>query len=109
MTEKKGKKPKAAVEPDESLAVTAAKAIGATAGKIAALVGAQPAKAKKQKLAKKTKSRLPRRQKKANKSGACPADLARSVGQTIGVCGLSFLLGWGLTQTTRNRSLPTGD
>ena len=56
MTEKKGKKPTAAVEPDDSLLVSAAKAIGATAGKIAALAGAQPArptKAKKQKLAKK--------------------------------------------------------
>ena len=52
--------------------VKAAKTIGETAGKIAAAVGvAQPAKKKKTpKLAKKAKSRLPRRQKKAAKKAA---------------------------------------
>jgi hypothetical protein len=65
-------------EPDESIIVDAAKAIGSAAGKIASLAGVAPpaeepapppktAKAKKGKLPKKNKSRLPRRQKKALK------------------------------------------
>ena len=56
-------------EPEDSGLISAAKAIGAAAGKIASLAGAtvdtQPAKPKKPKLAKKNKSRLPRREKKA--------------------------------------------
>jgi hypothetical protein len=59
--------------PDGAL-VTAAKTIGAAAGKIAAAVGvATPeklAKPKVPKLAKKNKARLPRRQKKAARKSA---------------------------------------
>jgi hypothetical protein len=55
---------------EESGLVSAAKAVGEAAGKIAALVGvAEPGPPKKSmkipKLAKKNKSRLPRREKKA--------------------------------------------
>jgi len=54
----------------ENVVVTAAKAVGDAAGKIAALAGATPERpqtpsAKKGKLQKKNGSRLPRRQKKA--------------------------------------------
>ena len=73
MAEKKEKKPKPAVEPEEGLLVSAAKAIGATAGKIAALAGAGPTppkNPKKPKLAKKNKSRMPRKQKKAQQKSA---------------------------------------
>jgi len=60
------KKQKAAPETDETLLVSAAKAIGAAAGKIASLAGAAPAKSeKKGKLPKKNKRRVPRLQKKA--------------------------------------------
>ena len=73
--EKKPKERKKRVEPetqDSSLA-TAAKIVGAAAGKIASLAGVtEPAPAPPQtkstkvpKLQKKDKSRLPRRQKKA--------------------------------------------
>ena len=59
-------------ESEDSAVVGAAKAIGTAAGKIASLagatVGAQRAKPKKPKLAKKNKSRLPRREKKARQS-----------------------------------------
>ena len=53
----------------ESGLVTAAKAIGRTAGKVATMVGVTPAeatppKARKGKLVKKDKHRVPRRQKK---------------------------------------------
>ena len=52
----------------ESALVTAAKAIGEAAGKIATAVGVtKPAKPKVPKLAKKNKPRLPRRRKKAAK------------------------------------------
>jgi hypothetical protein len=55
-------------EPPEGVLVTAAKTIGAAAGKVAAAVGiATPPKPKVPKLAKKHKSRLPRKQKKAAK------------------------------------------
>jgi len=59
----------------ESGLVSAAKAVGTVAGKIAAVTGiAEPAapatSTKKPKLAKKNKSRLPRRQKKAQKKAA---------------------------------------
>jgi hypothetical protein len=70
------KKPKPEEPPptEESVLVTAAKSIGATAGKIAHLAGAKPDSPKsaaKGKLPKKNKTRLPRRQKKAlRKSGA---------------------------------------
>ncbi len=57
---------------DESMLVTAAKAIGTAAGKVARLAGAgmeQPAASKKiPKLVKKTKSKLPRKEKKAAKA-----------------------------------------
>ena len=56
--------------PDGAL-VTAAKTIGAAAGKIATAVGvATPAKPKVPKLVKKHKDRLPRKQKKAAKKAA---------------------------------------
>ena len=57
--------------PDEGILVTAAKAIGTAAGKVARLAGATgeaPAPAKSQKipkLSKKTKGKLPRREKKS--------------------------------------------
>jgi hypothetical protein len=55
---------------EESILVTAAKAIGTAAGKVARLAGAAPeagaAKSKKvPKLVKKTKAKLPRKEKKA--------------------------------------------
>jgi hypothetical protein len=74
-TDKKKKK-------EESALVGAAETIGATVGKIAALVGVggKPATAPKSikipKLAKKGKSRLPRRQKKAQQKAQQKADLA---------------------------------
>jgi hypothetical protein len=63
---------------EEGALVSAAKAIGKAAGKVAALAGAeapepakQPAKrASKAKLAKKDKTHLPRRVKKAQKKAA---------------------------------------
>lgn len=58
---------------DDSVVVSAAKAIGTAAGKIASLAGAapaKPAKAKVEKLAPKNKSRLPRKQKKAQQKAA---------------------------------------
>jgi hypothetical protein len=64
---------------EDSALVSAAKAVGATVGKIAALVGTgdKPATAPKSikipKLAKKDKSRLPRRQKKAQQKAALAA------------------------------------
>ena len=50
--------------------VTAAKAIGSAAGKIASLAHVSAPAPKKGKLVKKTKSRLPRRQKKARQKAA---------------------------------------
>lgn len=51
---------------DESVIVSAAKAIGTAAGKIASLAGVSaPAEPKRGKLPPKNKARLPRRQKKA--------------------------------------------
>ena len=65
------KKQKAAPEADDTLLVSAAKAIGTAAGKIASLTGAgpdHPAKStKKGKLPKKNKRRVPRLQKKAQR------------------------------------------
>jgi hypothetical protein len=65
------KKQKAPPEADDTLLVSAAKAIGTAAGKIASLTGAaseHPAKStKKGKLPKKNKRRLPRLQKKAQR------------------------------------------
>ena len=64
------KKPATPPEADDNILVSAAKAIGSAAGKIASLTGAQPktpAKPKVGKLPKKQKPRLPRRQKKAQK------------------------------------------
>jgi hypothetical protein len=62
-------KKKEAQEQPEGALVEAAKSIGEAAGKIAVAVGVTPstppAKPKIPKLAKKNKSRLPRRQKKA--------------------------------------------
>jgi hypothetical protein len=63
-------------EGSESVLVTAAKGLGAVAGKVAALAGVkgehatQPAKPKIPKLASKNKTRLPRKQKKAMKKAA---------------------------------------
>jgi hypothetical protein len=64
----------------DSTLVGAAKAIGATAGKIATAVGVatRPPKTNVPKLAKKNKSRLPRRQKKAAKKAAAAKQLAKS-------------------------------
>jgi hypothetical protein len=62
-------------EPEDNALVAAAKTIGTAAGKIASLGGVEPspprspAKPKPQKLQKKNKSRLPRRQKKALRKG----------------------------------------
>jgi len=64
-------KKKETKETEESIVVDAAKAIGSAAGKIAAIAGsvvgrAKPAKKKAVgKLPKKNKSRLPRKEKKA--------------------------------------------
>jgi hypothetical protein len=73
--EKKPKERKKRVEPEtkDSTLVTAAKIIGAAAGKIASLAGVeepaptppQTKSTKVPKLQKKNRSRLPRRQKKA--------------------------------------------
>ena len=71
MAEEKKKKKK-----DESPLVTAAEAVGAVVGKVAALVGVgdkpktPPKSVKIPKLAKKNKSRLPRKQKKAQQKAA---------------------------------------
>jgi hypothetical protein len=57
--------------PDESILVTAAKAIGTAAGKVAKLAGVEPeprepaVSQKVPKLSKKDKHKLPRREKKA--------------------------------------------
>jgi len=64
------KKPAAApVETEDPILVSAAKVIGAAAGKIASLAGAAPPATPKTpkvgKLLKKSGSRLPRKQKKA--------------------------------------------
>ena len=72
MAKKKDKQEESA----ESVLLTAAKNIGAPAGKIAAAVGVTPEErpqtksAKVPKLASKNKSRLPRRQKKAQQKSA---------------------------------------
>jgi hypothetical protein len=78
--EQKPKGRKKLIEPETKggILATAAKAIGAAAGKIASLAGvAEPAPApsqtkstKQPKLQKKNKSRLPRRQKKARQKVA---------------------------------------
>jgi hypothetical protein len=68
-------------ETEDSAIVSAAKAIGEAAGKVAVLAGvtAPPPEPKKSlkikipKLAAKNKSRLPRRQKKANQKAAARA------------------------------------
>ena len=57
-------------EAEDTALISAAKTLGAAAGKIAALVGVdapprQPSKPKVEKFQKKNKSRLPRREKKA--------------------------------------------
>ena len=65
------KKKEAVETPDESVLITAAKAIGTAAGKVAKLAGVEseprePAVSQKvPKLSKKNKARLPRREKKA--------------------------------------------
>jgi hypothetical protein len=57
--------------PDEGILVTAAKAIGTAAGKLAKLAGVEPeprepaVSQKVPKLSKKNKGKLPRREKKA--------------------------------------------
>jgi len=66
-------KNKESQESTDGVLVTAAKTIGAAAGKIVAAVGvATPAKQKVPKLVKKNKTRLPRRQKKAAKKALKP-------------------------------------
>jgi hypothetical protein len=59
----KQRKTKSKPAAEESVLVSAAKAIGATAGKIAAIARAKAPKIPK--LQKKNKRRLPRKQKKA--------------------------------------------
>ena len=58
--------------PEDTLLVSAAKAIGTAAGKVAHIAGAAPAppKPKKGKLQPKNKKRLPRKVKKAQKKTA---------------------------------------
>jgi hypothetical protein len=78
--EQKTKKRKKLIEPETegSVLATAAKAIGTAAGKIASLAGVvepaptppQTKSTKQPKLQKKNKSRLPRRQKKAQQKVA---------------------------------------
>lgn len=56
---------------DEGVLVKAAKTIGTAAGKLASAAGVKPPERRKTaKLAKKNKSRLPRRQKKAARKAA---------------------------------------
>ncbi len=60
-------------ENDDTILVTAAKAIGSAAGKVASLAGATPtppSKPKRAKLQPKNKHRLPRKVKKAQKKAA---------------------------------------
>jgi hypothetical protein len=72
----KPKKPTTPQEPEENALVSAAKAIGTAAGKVASLAGVAPhaeptPKGKKVgKLLKKDGKRLPRRQKKAAQKAA---------------------------------------
>ncbi len=77
--EQKPKKPKKVKEPEaeDGVLVAAAKTVGKAAGKVAALVAPEPVPApmhpksvKPQKLQKKNKSRLPRREKKALQKSA---------------------------------------
>jgi len=63
-------------EPPDGILVTAAKAIGEAAGKVAAAVGVTPPKPKVPKLAKKHKTRLPRKQKKAAKKAVKSAKVS---------------------------------
>ncbi len=65
------KKNESTETPDESILVTAAKAIGTAAGKVAKLAGVEPeprepaVSQKVPKLSKKNNPKLPRREKKA--------------------------------------------
>jgi len=65
-------KTSAKTQPESSVLVDAAKAIGRTAGKVAHLVGVagETAKAKSGKFPKTDKKRLPRREKKALQTSA---------------------------------------
>jgi hypothetical protein len=81
--EKKERKKASAPADEESILTTTAKAIGKAAGKIAVAAGVEPdapkphtVSVKVPKLQKKNKSRLPRRQKKAQQKAAA-AQLAR--------------------------------
>jgi F420-0:gamma-glutamyl ligase len=72
----KGRKKRVEPETENNVLVTTAKAIGSAAGKIASLAGVEPAparshakSAKRPKLQKKNRPRLPRRQKKAQQKG----------------------------------------
>lgn len=63
------------IEAEDSVLINVAKSLGATAGKIAALVGvdappSQPSARKAARFQKQNKSRLPRREKKAQKKAA---------------------------------------
>lgn len=61
-------------ESNEGVLVKAAKTIGTAAGKLANAAGVKPPAARKTgKLVKKNKSRLPRREKKAARKAAKPA------------------------------------
>ena len=67
------KRKKTEPNADESLLISAAKAIGNAAGAVAAIIGAKspaPTKEKKVKFQPKNKTRLPRRQKKALQKAA---------------------------------------
>jgi hypothetical protein len=69
----KGRKKPIEPEPEAGILETAAKAIGTAAGKIATLAGVAPSRAKRPKqpkLQKKNRSRVPRRQKKAQQKAA---------------------------------------
>jgi NADPH-dependent curcumin reductase CurA len=78
--EKKPKRAKKSAEPEaeEGILVSTAKAVGTVVGKVAALAGAtevapkpvHPKKVKPQKLQKKNKARLPRKEKKARQKAA---------------------------------------
>ena len=74
MTDKKTSKKKAAVEADEAVAPAAEKSAPPAAPKAEVVRQPKAAKnVKKEKLAPKNKSRLPRRQKKADKKKAAAA------------------------------------
>ena len=66
--------------PDDGALVSAAKAVGTAAGKIAALAGVKPARPKTRigRLVKALKSRLPRKVKKAAQKVAAKKSAAKT-------------------------------